>query len=360
MSSNIPLAVVGATWRTAPTRIRAQLATLAVELEPVTALRQGGYVAGAVCVSTCSRTEWVLSAPQPEWAANLLTSALHTRVPDLRPEHLHVRAGAGASHYLLRVAAGLDSVAEGEGAVGRQVLQAFEKAREQGFTDAQLRKVWKHVERLIHGRREKVHGADTRGVQSLVREALREKGAKKVAVFGRGEFGQAMERSLRAANSFQVSTFSRATVSELFDSMQSLDALVVCTGASHAWLNLPPRKAPALCIDAGSPPQVKDAPGWTMVGLDELLARPELQLSEVERERLENLMLESANHLSSTLAAKGNSDVLAAIDAERTAFLHEQLPALLEGLPKSQIKKVRQAVGAFTHTILQRAREKTP
>jgi len=357
---SIPLAVVGATWRTAPTRIRAQLATMAVDLEPIHALREGGYVHGAVCVSTCSRTEWLLSAPNPEWAANLLRGALHTRLPELAPEHLHVRAGASASHYLLRVAAGLDSVAEGEAAVGRQVLQAFEKAREKGLTDPHLRKVWKHVERLIHTRREKVAGGDTRGVQSLVREALREAGAKTVAVLGRGDFGQAMERSLRGANQFQVSTFSRATVSELFERMTGLDALVVCTGAAHAWLNLPPRKSPGLCIDAGSPPQVKDGPGWAMVGLDDLLARPELQLSEAERERLEGLMLDSANHLAATLATKSSSDVLAAIDAERTAFLHEQLPALLEGLPKSQIKKVRQAVGAFAHTILQRAREKSP
>lgn len=357
----VPLAVVGATWRTAPTRIRAQLATLTAEAEPLASLRHGGYVQGAVCVSTCSRTEWVLSSSEPEWAANLLRGALHTRVPELQPEHLHVRAGSGASHYLLRVAAGLDSVAEGEGAVGRQVLAAFEKARERGLTDPHLRKVWKHVERLIHGRREKGHGADARGVQSLVREALKEAGAKSVAVLGRGDFGQAMERALRGARKFEVSTFSRATVAELFDRMTHLDALVVCTGAAHAWLNLPPRLTPGLCIDAGSPPQVKDGPGWTMVGLDQLLARPELQLSDADRDRLEQLMLDSSTHLSRLLAAqRDNHDVLAAIDAERTAFLHEQLPTLLEGLPKAQIKKVRQAVGAFTHTILQRAREKSP
>ncbi|MEW5738701.1 MAG: hypothetical protein AB1938_07225 [Myxococcota bacterium] len=356
----VPLAVVGATWRTAPTRIRAQLATLTLEAEPIASLRQGGYVAGAVCVSTCSRTEFVLSSPQPEWAANLLKGALHARVPGLEPEHLHVRAGAGASHYLLRVAAGLDSVAEGEAAVGRQVLQAFEKARTQGLTDPHLRKVWKHVERLIHGRREKLHASESRGVQALVREALKEARAKKVAVLGRGEFGQAMERSLKGARAFEVSTFSRATVAELFEKMTSLDALVVCTGAAHAWLNLPPRTTPGLCIDAGSPSQVKDGPGWTMVGLDELLARPELKLSDGERDRLEALMLESANHLSATLTSTSNHDVLAAIDAERTAFLHEQLPALLEGLPREQKEKVRQAVGAFTHTLLQRAREKTP
>lgn len=356
----VPLAVVGATWRTAPTRIRAQLAMLTPETEPIVSLRHGGYVAGAVCVSTCSRTEFVLSSPQPEWAANLLKGALHARVPGLEPDHLHVRAGAGASHYLLRVAAGLDSVAEGEAAVGRQLLQSFEEARAQGLTDPHLRKVWKHVARLIHDRREEGHGADSRGVQTLVREALKEAGAKRVAVLGRGEFGQAMQRSLKGAQAFEVSAFSRATVAELFEKMTGLDALVVCTGAAHAWLNLPPRRTPGLCIDAGAPPQVKDGPGWTFVGLDDLLARPELKLSDAERDRLESLMLESANRLAATLASKGNHEVLAAIDAARTAFLHEQLPTLLEGLPRAQKEKVRQAVRAFTHALLQRAREKAP
>jgi glutamyl-tRNA reductase len=356
----VPLAVVGATWRTAPTRIRSRLAALSLGTEPVALLRQGGYVAGAVCVSTCSRTEFVLSSPHPEWAANLLTGVLHTRVPELEPKHLHVRAGAGAGHYLLRVAAGLDSVAEGEAAVGRQVLQAFEKARAQGLTDSHLRKVWKHIERLVHCRREKVHASESRGVQALVRESLKEAGAKKVAVLGRGEFGRAMDRSLRGVRGFEVTTFSRGTSAELFEHMTGLDALVVCTGASHAWLNLPPRQTPGLCIDVGSPPQVAHGPGWTVVGLDELLARPEFKLSDAERHHLEQLILESANRLVAALTGEGNHHILAAIDAERTTFLREQLPALLEGLPRAQKEKVRQAVGAFTHTLLRRARERTP
>jgi hypothetical protein len=49
--------------------------------------------------------------------------------------------------------------------------------------------------------------------------------------------------------------------------------------------------------------------------------------------------------------------MLAAIDAERQAFLNEQLPGLLEGLPRDQAQRVRQAVGAFTHAILQKTRE---
>ena len=58
-----------------------------------------------------------------------------------------MRAGSAAVHYLLRVAVGLDSVAEGEGAVGRQVLKAFEHARSTGVSDGRLHRVWKHVER---------------------------------------------------------------------------------------------------------------------------------------------------------------------------------------------------------------------
>ncbi len=356
----IPIAVVGATWRTAPTTVRAELASLAEEEEALLALRQGGYVGGIACISTCSRTEWVVSADQPEWAANLLRGALHSRIPSLQPEHLHVRSGAAAGHYIFRVAAGLDSVAQGEGAVGRQVLAAFEKAHDAGLTDGRLRKVWKHAERLIHGRRDVGGGSDTRGVQTLVRAELHEKGARKVAVMGRGEFGQAMQRSLIGAGEFEVSTWSRATAEDLFARMNSLDALVVCTGAAHAWLNLPPRKTPGLCIDAGSPAQVRGADGWTLVGLDDLLARPELQLSEEEREKLERMMLEAANRLSASFAANSNSRVLAAIDAEKTAFLREQLPVLLEGLPPETVKKVQKAVGAFTHAILQKTRELAP
>jgi glutamyl-tRNA reductase len=351
------LAVVGATWRTAPTEIRAELAKIASD--SLVSLRQNGHIFGAVSMTTCSRTEWLLSAPQPEWAASLLQSALHTRLPGLDPSHLHVRAGAGAGHYILRVASGLDSVAQGEGAVGRQVLKAFELARDGGMADTVLKKVWRHVERLIHGRRHSETSADSRGVQSLVREVLNEHRIQKVAVLGRGEFGQAMERSLKGG-SFEVSTWTRATAEQLFSRMTKLDALVVCTGATHTWLNLPPRKTPGLCVDVGSPPQVHAAPGWTLVGLDQLLARPELQLSEVERERLETLIADSANQLCTSLSTQSNSAMLAAIDAERTAFLHDQLPALLEGLPKHQIERVRRAVGAFTHTLLKRTREHTP
>lgn len=357
MSAVIPVGVVGVSWRTASTRQRAALAALATGADsPVPALRTGGHVQGAVCVATCSRTEWLFTSDTPEWAGALLRGALVTRLPELAPDAVHVRAGAAGLHYLLRVAVGLDSVAEGEGAVGKQLLKAFESARAAGHTDRRLRQVWKHLERLLHQRRDAVPAQRTLGVQALVREALREHGARTVAVLGKGDFGLAMERSLLAVG-LRVSSWPRSALDELRAKLPGLDAVVVCTAGAQPWLELPPRDGPGLCVDAGSPPQVRQAPGWTLVGLDELLARPELQLADAERERLDALVHEAMDALHATLAAPPRAAALAAIDAERSAFLNERLPQLLEGLPKEQVRAVRQAVGAFTHSILQRTRE---
>lgn len=352
-----PLAVVGVSWRAANTVVRSQFAAMANELEPIASLRLAGYVSGAACITTCSRTEWIITADQPEWAGSLLRGALASRLPDVPPELVQVRAGSAAVHYLLRVAVGLDSVAEGEGAVGRQVLKAFELARSTGVSDGRLHRVWKHVERLIHTRRDEVPSARSLGVQSLVREVLHEYPVKKVAVLGRGEFGQAMERSLKAVAGWEVTTWSRQTLETLLAQHHSFDAVVVCTGAASPWLQLPARKRLGLVIDAGAPPQVKAAPGWTMVGLDTLLARPELHLTETDRDRLSDLVKEAGTALTTELATPAPASALAAIDAERFTFLNEQLPQLLTGLSPKQARRVRQAVGAFTHQLLKRTRE---
>lgn len=357
MTSGLPVAVVGVSWRSAPTEVRSRLAALADEHDPVQELRAAGYVTGAARVVTCSRTEWILTADDAEWAATLLHGALLSRVPGLEAEHLHTRAGGAAVHYLLRVAVGLDSVAEGEGAVGRQVLKSFERARAVGLTDRRLRLVWKQVERVIRARRDQTPGAHSRGVQSLVRDVLAEHAVATVAILGRGDFGHAIERALTATKGWDVTTWSRQALGELEARAPELDAVVVCTAGTTAWLELPPRRRPGLCIDTGSPPQVRASSGWTIVGLDALLARPDIELSEVERRRLERLVLQATEELARLLSAKSTSSTLAAIDAERSAFLNERLPALLEGLPKERVKEVRRAVGAFTHAILKKTRE---
>lgn len=347
-----PVAVVGVTWRNASTALRAQVASV---VEPIAELRAAGYLTGAACISTCSRTEWVITSDQPEWAANLLRGAIASRVAELTPEGVQVRAGTSAVHYLMRVMVGLDSVAEGESAVGRQVLKAFELARKEGASDRRLNRVWRALERVIHLRRETVPATQSLGVQSLVRETLRELAPHHVAILGRGDFGQAMERSLRPL--WDVETFSRQSLDELLRRAGTFDAVVVCTGGASAWLELPARFGRGVVIDAGSPPQVRSAAEWTYVGLDTLLGRDELRLSDDERDRLEALVESSSVSLQGELAAPTRSSTLAALDAERTAFLNEQLPALLAGLPAREARKVKAAVGAFAHRLILKTRE---
>ncbi len=352
------IALVGASWRTATTLQRSRLPELATE--PLTSLRASGYVQGAACITTCSRTEWVLTASQPEWAGNLLRSALVSRMPELEPGSLHVRAGASAISHLMRVVVGLDSVAEGESAVGRQVLRAFEDSRAQGLADRTLRHVWKHVERLIHLRRDVAPASRALGVQTLVRELLLERDVKSVAILGRGDFGQAMERSLRGAGRWEVTAWARQSLGALRELLPQVDALVVCTGGPAPWLDVTAGKPRALCIDAGAPPQVSSAPGWNYVGLDELLARPERQLADLEREQLEQLVTEASAGLANALHAPAPSHALAAIDAERSRFLNDELPGLLRNLPPKEARRVRQAVNAFAHKLIRSTKEQAP
>lgn len=362
MSNQIPVAVVGASWRTAPTTTRSAVNAIGAGPEsPSEALRQAGYLDGSVCISTCSRTEWVLTAKDPAWAADLLKSALLTRLGPGYPGDLQVRTGEAALHHLFRVAVGLDAVAEGEAAVGRQVLKAFEKGRTAGTTDKQMKLVWKNLERLLKVRKVTSPGGQGRGVQSLALDALREQvpAGGTVAVLGRGDIGLATERALMGAGLWKVTTWSRATLAELMELAPSLDGMVVCTGASAPWLELP-RSRCGVAVDVGSPAQVKSAPGWTVLGLDALLSRPNVRLDDDERERLEELVMNATHATAQAFTRPSPAATLAAIDSERSAFLNEQLPQLLEGLPEERVRRVRQAVGAFTHAILQRAREPQP
>src|SRR6185503_10147083 len=113
-----------------------------------------GAARGIARLETCSRTEWVVSSSQPQWAAELLRSALMSRLEGGAPGRtLHLKVGPAAAHYLMRVAAGLESLAEGEPAVGRQVLRGFERAHAAKRTDKPLNACWRAVGSLIHRRR---------------------------------------------------------------------------------------------------------------------------------------------------------------------------------------------------------------
>jgi glutamyl-tRNA reductase len=354
----IPLAVVGATFRSTGSQTRHSLAHLDAERTLSQELMSSGAAQAVVCLNTCSRVEWIVSSSKPAWAGELLRSQLASHL-ELKGSALHLRTGQAALEYLFRVASGLESVAQGEHAVGKQMLEAFEIENQARRLDVNLKKIWKSVGLLLGAlRREDSQGAAV-GVQSLVVRALDREGVScddSILVFGQGAIGRAVKRALERKNFSAVRVYRRDTLKSFVNAAPSARAVVVCTGAHSAWLSLSPSAGSQLVIDVGSPSQVLECPNWTHVALDELLSAQSLLLSPVALERF-NAVIEG--HVFSTaqlLRDDSSPEVLSELDALRKQFVYHTLPTILEGLPSAYSKKVSRAVSHFAHDMLRAAR----
>lgn len=354
---SLPIAIVGASFRDVPTKLRARLSQLDEgEAGPSAQLREGGHVQGVVRIVTCSRVEWVLSTATPEWAASMLMSALAVRCPEA-PLNLHSKHGMPAANYLFRVVLGLDSVAEGESAVGRQVLGGFASAHKRRATDAVLRQVWKQTETLIHQRREEGAAVPTAGIQSLVVAVLLEvaKPDAPIVVWGLGEVGRATQRALARAGFTAVVGCKRGDGAELTRLASAGAHVVVCTGAVAPYLALPAITSSRLCIDIGCPAQVVSAPGWERLDLDALLSGQRQQLDDSQRARLTSLARRATDDLKAALADAARPSRLSTLEETRRKYFADTLPALLEDLPRLKAEKLRQSIARFAHQMLSAA-----
>jgi glutamyl-tRNA reductase len=354
----IPLALVGMSYREAPSAVRAALIAFDSDAGgPSRQLLEASEITGVVRIESCARVEWLLASARPSWAAELLSAALIGAADN--PDHVRprVRHGAAAVGGLLRVAAGLDSVAQGEHAIGRQVLRAFERAHEAQTVCRSLHVVWRGVGDLLGRARRILPQGRTGGVQALVVQRLvsvpRE---APIAVFGFGEIGQAMLRALADAGFTAVEGFNRASMRAFEGAVHRAHTLIVCSGAPHAWLTLPAAAGAQQLFDLGSPLQVIAAPGWQVTALDELLDGNGAVLPEAEYGALERECASGTEKVCQTLLQPPPGDTLAAMTAMRTEFMQNKLPALLEGLPPQRARKVTSEVNAMLHQFISAAR----
>jgi glutamyl-tRNA reductase len=354
----IPLALVGMSYREAPSAVRAALAAFDSDASgPSQQLLEAAEITGIVRIESCARVEWLLASARPSWAAELFSAALTGAAEN--PDHIRprVRHGAAAVGGLLRVAAGLDSVAQGEHAIGRQVLRAFERAHEAGTVCRSLHVAWRGVGDLLNRARRILPQGRTGGVQALVVQRLvtvpRD---SPIAVFGLGEIGQAMLRALADAGFTAVESFNRASMRAFESAVQRVDTLIVASGAPHAWLTLPAASGHKQVFDLGSPLQLVAAPGWKLTALDELLDGNGAVLPESEFAALEVECAAGAERVCQTLLQPPPSDTLAAMTAMRTDFMQNKLPGLLEGMPPQRARKLTSEVNAMLHQFISAAR----
>jgi glutamyl-tRNA reductase len=354
----IPLALVGMSYREAPSAVRAALVAFDSEASgPSQQLLAADEITGFVRIESCARVEWLLASARPSWAAELFSAALIGAAENTDRVRPRVRHGAAAVGGLLRVAAGLDSVAQGEHAIGRQVLRAFERAHEAGTVCRSLHVAWRGVGDLLGRARRILPQGRTGGVQALVVQRLvtMPRDAP-IAVFGLGEIGQAMLRALADAGFTAVESFNRASMRAFEGAVQRADTLIVCSGAPHAWLTLPAASADKRVFDLGSPLQLVAAPGWKVTALDELLDGNGAVLPESEYAALEVECASGVEKVCQTLLQPPPSDTLAAMTAMRTEFMQNKLPGLLEGMPPQRARKVTSEVNAMLHQFISAAR----
>jgi Glutamyl-tRNAGlu reductase, N-terminal domain len=357
----IPLALVGMSYREAPSAVRAALVALDSGMDgPAQQLLAAGEITGVVRIESCARVEWLMASARPAWAAELFGAALTGAVEN--PDHLRprVRHGTAAVGGLLRVAAGLDSVAQGEHAIGNQVLRSFERAHEAGSVCRNLHVAWRGVGELLGRARRILPQGRTGGVQALVTQRLLELPRDApIAVFGLGEIGRAMLRSLADAGFTAVESFNRASMRAFEGAVQRAQTVIVASGAPHAWLTLPGGHGRAV-YDLGSPLQIVAAPGWRLTALDELLDGQGAVLPEAEYAALDAECAAGVERICQTLLAPPPSDTLAAMTAMRAEFMQNKLPVLLEGLPPQRVRKVTSEVNAMLHQFISAARRETP
>jgi glutamyl-tRNA reductase len=357
----IPLALVGMSYREAPSAVRAALVAFDAESDgPARRLLEAGEITGVVRIESCARVEWLMASPRPSWAAELFSAALigAAENPDrLRPRARH---GAAAVGGLLRIAAGLDSVAQGEHAIGNQVLRSFERSHEAGTMCRNLHVAWRGVGELLGRARRILPQGRTGGVQALVLQRLLDLPRDTpIAVFGLGEIGRAMLRALADAGFTAVESFNRASMRAFETAVVRARTVIVASGAPQAWLVLPAvagEGASRRVFDLGSPLQIAAAPGWELTALDELLDGHGAVLPESEYAALDAECAASGEKICQTLLAPPPSDTLAAMTAMRTEFMQNKLPALLEGLPPQRARKVTSEVNAMLHQFISAAR----
>jgi glutamyl-tRNA reductase len=295
-TEKLPLAVVGCDFRLASSRWRSRLVLADEERAAlVSDLRRMAAVQGFVDLNTCNRTEWIVTATNPEWAAELLRAQMIEKLsaPGHRIEPA-IQVGAQAARYLFAVSLGRRSFVVGERQIATQLFDALERARIRGHSCRLINGLGSVTGRLVRDAQDHgCVGTPCRGVHSLacrhVKRWLAERGrGNVVAVVGMGAIGRRVRSILEQDPDMRVVAVNRTVVADgrdgvepldrLAEILETADAAIVCTSAPEpvvreATLASRNPADPILVLDLGIPEQVaRLAPltGGVRAGLDDL------------------------------------------------------------------------------------------
>jgi len=335
------LVAAGVNFRATPLRARERAAAAAADSTTLLRYLIGhGGLAGAAVLSTCNRTEFYVTCPDPlaGEVAPRLARYLDPGDDTGMSRHLVGRFDGEAVRHVFRVGAGLESMVVGEPQVLGQLKDAHGAAREAGTLDARLDYVLRRA--ISAGKRVRTETGIGRGVSSLSEAALDLAGdvvgglrGRGVLLLGAGSMNTLAARRLKTIGTTVFVTSRSESAGHLAEAVGgtaiSLDALeevaptvdVILASTSSTTVVLDrdrvaglqeARGGRPLCIvDIAVPrdvdPRAADVPGVTLIDIDQLGARLTATMSR-RRSAADDAESIIESELESTLRAIGERD----------------------------------------------------
>jgi glutamyl-tRNA reductase len=347
------------------------------------------HVTEATVISTCNRLEIYADVDRFHGSVEELSRMLVERAGEATEAmlpHLYVHYDDGAVSHLFQVAAGLDSMAVGEGQILGQTREALRVGQELGTVGPALNVLFQQALRV--GKRSRAETDIDRAAPSLVTSALARSNAavgdlagKRVLVVGAGAMAglatatvvrlgagdvTVVNRSLDRATRLAAEHGARpAPLSALGDELARADVVLTCAGATGLLVTLEmvvlarPDARPISIIDLALPhdvdPAVAALPGVTLINLADLAA--DLYDSDAGREVAEVRRIVT-QEVAAFLAARRQASVTPTVVALRsmaTSVVDAEMSRLdtrMPDLDPTQRAEVLQAVRRVADKLL--------
>ncbi|MBB6627392.1 glutamyl-tRNA reductase [Nocardioides sp. KIGAM211] len=356
------------------------------------------HVNEVTVISTCNRLEIYADVDRfhgsVEDVSRLLVDRAGETTEGMLP-HLYVHYDDGAVSHLFQVAAGLDSMAVGEGQILGQTREALRLGQELGTVGSALNVLFQQALRV--GKRSRAETDIDRAAPSLVTAALERSdaavgdlGGKRVLVVGAGAMAGLATATVTRLGAAEVTVVNRsedraarlaaeyaarpAPLTDLATELGAADVVIACAGATGVLVTLEMVVAarsddrPLSIIDLALPhdvdPAVTALPGVTLINLADLAA--DLHQSEAGRE-VEEVRLIVTQEVAAFLAARRQASVTptvvalrsmatSVVDAEMERLVH-RLPDLDDAVRAEMLHTIRRVADKLLHQPTVRVKE---
>ena len=345
---NQQLTLVGTNHKHAPIETRERLwcrpETLPSRLKSIVQ----GDVSEAVILSTCNRTEiYTLSSPDTEVVESLKKAlAQWSEIPQNKIEpYLYTLTNEEAVHHLVRVAAGLDSLAVGEQQIQEQIRQALRAANRAGTSGRLLPDLFRHADNAANNIRKRSKLEDEQisvssAVSIMVKHLAAERRIRTILLVGAGKMMSLAAEDLGGLPGVEVWVANRTVqrakelanrvggraigLGDVGSTLEKADVVLTCTSAQDYVIGTEELRRVAekvrpkdlIVIDVAVPrnvnPNAKLIPGLKLYDLDDLapFAEERGQSFQPKLEEAERLALEETRNFSAHVQGYYANDLL--------------------------------------------------